>query len=41
MIVPVKVDEALSGDGCIIALHEELNQFQINDVGDLVPRSIS
>lgn len=35
------MDEALSDDVCIIALHEEHNQFQINDVGDLVPRTIS
>jgi len=31
------VDEALSDDGWIIAMQEELNQFQRNDVWDLVP----
>jgi len=32
------VDEALSDDGWILAMKEELNQFQRNDVWDLVPR---
>jgi len=33
-----KVDEALSDDGWILAMKEELNQFQRNDVWDLVPK---
>ena len=32
MIEPTTVDEALSDDGWILAMHEELNQFQRNDV---------
>jgi len=32
------VDEALSDDGWILAMQEELNQFQRNDVWDLVPK---
>jgi hypothetical protein len=35
---PVTVDEALSDDGWILAMQEELNQFQRNDVWDLVPK---
>ncbi|KAK2367888.1 putative mitochondrial protein [Trifolium repens] len=38
MIEPKNVDEALSDDGWIVAMQEELNQFQRNDVWDLVPR---
>ena len=38
MIEPTTVDEALSDDGWIIAMQEELNQFQRNDVWDLVPK---
>jgi len=32
------VDEALSDDGWILAMQEELNWFQRNDVWDLVPK---
>jgi len=32
------VDEALSDDGWILAMQEELNQFQRNDVWNLVPK---
>jgi len=32
------VDEALSDDGWILAMQEELNMFQRNDVLDLVPK---
>jgi len=32
------VDEALSDDGWILVMQEELNQFQRNDVCDLVPK---
>jgi len=38
VIQPVMVDEALSDDGWILAMQEELNQFQRNDVWDLVPK---
>ena len=38
VIVPTIVDEALSDDGWILAMQEELNQFQRNDVWDLVPK---
>jgi hypothetical protein len=38
VIEPTTVDEALSDDGWILAMQEELNQFQINDVWDLVPK---
>jgi hypothetical protein len=38
MIGPTTVDEALSDDGWILAMQEELNQFQRNDVWDLVPK---
>ncbi|WJX78107.1 hypothetical protein P8452_61361 [Trifolium repens] len=38
MIEPKNVDEALTDDGWIVAMQEELNQFQRNDVWDLVPR---
>jgi len=32
------VDEALSDDGLILVVQEKLNQFQRNDVWDLVPK---
>jgi len=32
------VDEALSDDGWILAMQEELNQFQRNEVWDMVPK---
>jgi hypothetical protein len=38
MIEPVTVDEALLDDGWILVMQEELNQFQRNDVWDLVPK---
>jgi len=38
VIEPATVDEALSDDGWILAMKEELNQFQRNDVWDLVPK---
>jgi len=38
VIEPATVDEALSDDGWILAMQEELNQFQRNDVWDLVPK---
>jgi len=38
VIKPATVDKALSDDGWILALQEELNQFQRNDVWDLVPK---
>ena len=38
MIEPTTVDETLSNDGWILAMQEELNQFQRNDVWDLVPK---
>jgi len=38
VIEPAIVDEALSDDGWILAMQEELNQFQRNDVWDLVPK---
>jgi len=38
VIEPTTVDEALSDDRCIVAMQEELNQFQRNDVWDLVPK---
>jgi hypothetical protein len=28
VIEPATIDEALSDDGCIVAVQEELNQFQ-------------
>ena len=40
VIEPTTVDEALSDDGWILALQEELNQFQRNDVWDLVPKPL-
>jgi len=38
MIEPSTVDEVLLDDGWILAMQEELNQFQRNDVWDLVPK---
>jgi hypothetical protein len=38
VIESTTVDEALSDDGWILAMQEELNQFQRNDVWDLVPK---
>jgi len=38
VIEPSIVDKALSDDGWILAMQEELNQFQRNDVWDLVPK---
>ena len=38
MIEPSTVDKALSDDGWILDMQEELNQFQRNDVWDLVPK---
>jgi len=38
VIEPNTVDEVLSDDGWILAMQEELNQFQRNDVWDLVPK---
>jgi len=38
MIEPSKVDEALTDDGWILAMQDELNQFKRNDVWDLVPK---
>jgi len=38
MTEPATVDEALLDDGWILAMQEELNQFQRNDVWDLVPK---
>jgi len=32
VIEPTTIDEALSDDGWILAMQEELNQFQRNDV---------
>jgi len=40
VIEPTTVDEALSDDGGILAMQEELNQFQRNDVWDLVPKPL-
>lgn len=38
LIEPTSVEEALSNDKWIMAMQGELNQFQRNDVWDLVPR---
>ena len=37
VIEPTTIDEALSHNGWILAMQEELNQFQRYDVWDLVP----
>jgi len=39
VIEPTTVDEALSDNGWILAIQEVLNQFQRNEVWDLVPKS--
>ena len=36
LVEPTSIDEALKDDGWIVAMQEELNQFQRNDVWDLV-----
>ena len=38
VIEPATIDEALSDDGWILAMQEELNQFQRNHVWNLVPK---
>jgi len=38
LIEPTTVDEALSDDGWILAMQEELIQFQRNHVWDMVPK---
>jgi hypothetical protein len=38
VIEPATVNEALLDDGWILAKQEELNQFQRNNVWDLVPK---
>jgi vacuolar-type H+-ATPase catalytic subunit A/Vma1 len=38
VIEPTIVDEALSDDGWIVAMQEELNQFQRNDIWDTVAK---
>ena len=38
MIEPTNVDEALTDDGWILAMQDDLNQFKRNDVWDLVPK---
>jgi len=38
VIEPATVDEAFLDDRWILAMQEELNQFQRNDVWDLVPK---
>ncbi|CAJ2645639.1 unnamed protein product [Trifolium pratense] len=38
MMEPTKIDEALKDDAWIVAMQEELNQFQRNDVWTLVAR---
>ena len=38
VIEPATVDEELSDDEWILAMQEELNQFQRNEVWDLVPK---
>ena len=40
VIEPTTVDETLSDDGWVLAMQEELNQFQQNDVWDLVPKPL-
>jgi len=40
VIEPTTVDEELSDDGWILAMQEELNQFQRNDVWDLEPKPL-
>jgi len=38
VIEPTTVDKELSDDGWILAIQDELDQFQRNDVWDLVPK---
>jgi len=38
VIEPATIAEALSDDGWILAMQEELNQFQRNNMWDLVPK---
>ena len=38
VIEPATVDEVLSDDGWILAMKEELNQFQRNDIWDLITK---
>ncbi|PNY05239.1 retrotransposon-related protein [Trifolium pratense] len=38
MVEPTKIEEALSDDAWIVAMQEELNQFERNDVWSLVPK---
>jgi len=40
VIEPTTIDEALLDDGWILAMQEELNQFERNDVWDLVPKPL-
>ena len=40
LIEPTTIDEALSDDGWILSMQEELNQFQRNDVWDLVHKPL-
>ena len=40
VIEPTTIDEALSDDGWILAMQEELDQFHRNDVWDLVPKPL-
>jgi len=40
VIEPTTVDEALSDEGWVLAIEEELNQFQRNDVWDLIPKPL-
>lgn len=39
IIEPTFIDEALYNDGWIMVMQGEVNQFQRNDVGDLVTKS--
>lgn len=39
MIEPTSIDEALSGDGWILEVQEDLNQFQRNYIWDMVPKT--
>lgn len=38
LIEPTSIKEALLGEGWIVAMQEELNQFKKNDVYELIPR---
>jgi len=37
VIEPTSINDALKDDGWIVAMQEELNQFQRNEVWDLIP----